>query len=102
MLIAELREPTDGDSILLIEPRELEPELALGGCDSDEAARCEHAQSDVAIGGELAHQRLQLAQLVECAAGEELRGHGSPGQTPRVRSTSSSAVVLSRSAITAQ
>lgn len=64
MLVAEVGESAHGDAVFLVEPGEFQPELALRGGDGDESARGEDPQGDVAVGGELAHQRLKLAQLL--------------------------------------
>ena len=63
MLVAEVRESAHGDAVLLIEPGKFQPELALGRGDGDEPACGKYPQGDVAVGGQLAHQRLKLTQL---------------------------------------
>jgi len=60
VLLAELREPADGDAIFLVEPRELEPELALRGGDGHEAARHQDAKREVPALRELGEDKALL------------------------------------------
>lgn len=64
---AEEREAPHGVAIFLVEPGELQPELALRGGDGAEAAGGENPECHVSSLGELAHACLQRTQLLQRA-----------------------------------
>ena len=63
MVDAELRQSTDRDAILLAEPGEFQPVLALLDQRRRVSAGDEHAQRNVALGREFLHRLLQKAEL---------------------------------------
>jgi len=67
VLGAEARDAVNRHAIFLIQPCELQPELALGGSDGNEAASDENAKGRVPVNGHRRHQPLQLPQLIQRA-----------------------------------
>jgi len=68
VLETELREAPDGDAILLIRPRELEPKLSLRDRRGGLSTGHEEAQRQVTLGAELVNIRLERAELFEGSA----------------------------------
>lgn len=99
---AELGEPPHGGAVFLVEPGELQPELALRDRRSGVAADDEHAQRRVARAAERMDARLQRAQLLQSAARQDSDRTSLRIQLAHVRSDSISAVAWSSSAITSQ
>jgi hypothetical protein len=66
---AELRERSHRGPVLLIDPRELQPELPLGCLGSGGAAREEYSQGRVSMDCQIANRCLQDAEFVKSAAG---------------------------------
>ena len=65
VLETELREAPHRDTVLLIRPGELQPELTLGDRGGGVTAGDEEAQRGVALGAELMDARLQRAKLLK-------------------------------------
>jgi hypothetical protein len=68
MLHAKLCQPAHGNPILLVNPRELQPELALGDRRGGIPAGKEHSQGGIAMIRQLLHCILQGAELIQCSA----------------------------------
>jgi len=100
MLEAELRQASHCGAVFLVEPGELQPELALrGGC-GGAAARDQKTQRHAARRPERPYAGLQCAQLLQIPAREERGASPGSAQVAHIRNASMSAVARSSSAIT--
>jgi hypothetical protein len=82
---AELSELHDSCPVLLINPGELEPELALRYGGGRVAAGDEHSQCRTSVGGQFLHRVLQCPKLFEGSAGQQshVRLRASSSEAPK-------------------
>jgi len=73
-MAAELRELAHCRTVFLVDPREFQPELALRHGGRGVAAGHENPQRRVAMRCQVAHDRLEGAQLVESPTGQQSLG----------------------------
>ena len=99
----ELREPTHCDSVLLIHPRKLQPELALRQCRRRLAAGEKQPQRLASLEAEAVNEALQASQLFQNPARQETQGlRRAVGGAHVRRNASKAAVASSSEAITSQ
>ena len=103
MVCAELRQAAHGDTIFLIDPDELQPEVPLRERGCHVAARHEDPQRCIAMCTKLTDACLQRAELFPSAARQNpYRLRCTFGDAHTRRNASNAAVVSSSSAITSQ